>query len=694
MVVRATGFLVASGFMPDGSTPGVKPGATTKGIQRVLLTLVPLLLLAGAAWSSDRDCLECHAEEEPTVDTAVLKRSVHKKQTCIKCHGDAEVKDDHDEEDVTLDAVNCVACHKKSAKDYDQSVHAEAARDGDEEAPTCSSCHGEHDIYPDKDHDSKINRFNLADTCAKCHEDEALTEGHELPKPSFIQRYRKSVHGRGVEVSGLLVSAVCTDCHGNHAIFSKDDEHSKVHPWNVPVTCAGCHEKILTTFKESAHGELWADHDDSGPVCITCHTAHGIQEPASRKFQLGIAKECGECHEDEAPTFKDNVHGQMYSLGYVATAKCSDCHTPHHNLPADDPRSSIHPANLQKTCGECHEKVTASYITYDPHSVPSSPEANRYVHWVWLFFVVLVSGTLGFFAIHYLLWAQRAWIGHWRGEFDADQSRPATHYVVRFNRVHRWVHGAMIVSFLTLALTGFSIKFSGTAWAQFVTLVLGGIETMRWIHRASAVISVVYTLVHFVYLANRLFRRKDWGILWGWQSMVPRLKDLEDFRANLKWFVYRGPAPALDRWAYWEKIEYLAELWGVPVITLSGLVLWFPEVATRFMPGWVINAAQVVHTYEAFLAVSYVVLFHYFVAHLRPDVFPMDDTIFTGKISLERLKAERPVEYARLTEGGIPGDVLVAPPTPDEIRRARVIGLIALTLGAAIMAGIAIGLFF
>lgn len=105
-----------------------------------------------------------------------------------------------------------------------------------------------------------------------------------------------------------------------------------------------------------------------------------------------------------------------------------------------------------------------------------------------------------------------------------------------------------------------------------------------------------------------------------------------------------------------------------------------------------INAAQVVHGYDAFMAVSYVVPFHYFVAHLRPDVSPVDDSIFTGKISLERLKHERPVEYARLTEDGVPEDILVPSPRPDKIQRARFFGLIALALGAAIMTGIAIRL--
>lgn len=650
-----------------------------------------LCFLVRGVRASDDECLECHEEEEPIVDMDALERSVHGEESCTECHADAEGKEDHDDEEVTLDRVDCMECHEDEASDYLGSVHEQSARKGDEDAARCTSCHGEHDVFSGKDPQSRTNRFGLADTCAECHEDEKMTEGHELPEPSFIAKYRNSVHGRGVQISGLLVSAVCTDCHGHHAIFGKDDERSKVHVWNVPETCSSCHEGIMRVFWDSSHGELWEDRDDSGPVCTTCHTAHGIAEPTSRAFQLAIARECGECHEDQAPTFLDNVHGQMYSLGFMTVAKCSDCHTPHASFPADDPRSTVHPGRLLETCGNCHEGITASYATYDPHMNPSDPDGHPYVHAVWLFFVVLLIGTLAFFGVHYMLWAQRVWVGQWRGEFDHPKAATGR-YLIRFHPVHRWVHGMVIVSFLTLALTGFALKFNSTGWAQLVTWLLGGIETMRWFHRVSAVVSIGYTVVHFVYLLDRVVRKREWGLLWGWQSMVPRLKDLKDFGANLRWFLYLGPPPSLDRWAYWEKIEYLAELWGVPVITLSGLALWFPEAVARFLPGWVLNAAQVVHTYEAFLAVSYVVLFHYFVAHLRPDVFPVDVSIFTGKISLERFKTDRTDEYERMLESGTLNEHLTEPPTLQELRRARMYGVVALVAGAAIMAGIVVGL--
>jgi len=68
-------------------------------------------------------------------------------------------------------------------------------------------------------------------------------------------------------------------------------------------------------------------------------------------------------------------------------------------------------------------------------------------------------------------------------------------------------------------------------------------------------------------------------------AMTPQLKDLQDLWANVKYFLYMGPRPALDRWSYWEKFDYLAVFWGVGMIGVSGLMLWFPDFFTRFLPG-------------------------------------------------------------------------------------------------------------
>jgi cytochrome b subunit of formate dehydrogenase len=177
-------------------------------------------------------------------------------------------------------------------------------------------------------------------------------------------------------------------------------------------------------------------------------------------------------------------------------------------------------------------------------------------------------------------------------------------------------------------------------------------------------------------------------MLYGWKSMMPRPKDFADLWANLRYFLYLGPRPKLDRWTYWEKFDYFAVFWGVAIIGLSGLALWFPEAASAVLPGWALNAAYVIHSDEALLAVGFIFVFHFFHTHLRPEAFPMDPVIFLGAVPLERFKAERPLEYRRMVERDELEAHLVEAPSPERLRRARAWGLSAVAVGVLLVIGI------
>jgi hypothetical protein len=132
----------------------------------------------------------------------------------------------------------------------------------------------------------------------------------------------------------------------------------------------------------------------------------------------------------------------------------------------------------------------------------------------------------------------------------------------------------------------------------------------------------------------------------------------------------------------------MAVFWGIPIIGISGLMVWFPEFFTRFAPGWTLNAAYIVHSDEALLATGFIFVFHFFHTHLRPESFPLDPAIFTGRIPLERFKEERPIEYARLVADNELESRLVEAPTCDELTTARMFGFTALTLGVLLAIGI------
>jgi hypothetical protein len=121
--------------------------------------------------------------------------------------------------------------------------------------------------------------------------------------------------------------------------------------------------------------------------------------------------------------------------------------------------------------------------------------------------------------------------------------------------------------------------------------------------------------------------------------------------------------------------------WGVIVIGLSGLLLWFPEVFTAVVPGWVLNVATVIHSDEALLAVGFIFTIHFFNTHFRPEKFPMDTVIFTGTVPLEEFKQDRPQEYQRLEESGELAARLEPAPDPRQVKKWKVFGWVALSLG-------------
>jgi cytochrome b subunit of formate dehydrogenase len=257
----------------------------------------------------------------------------------------------------------------------------------------------------------------------------------------------------------------------------------------------------------------------------------------------------------------------------------------------------------------------------------------------------------------------------------------------RFTRLNRVLHIIMIVSFMSLALTGMTLKFSYTGWAATLSRLFGGFETAGYIHRVAAVFMFGIFIVHLTDLWRQA-RRSHTSLrklLFGPDTMLPTKKDLKDFVGSLKWFLGRGPRPQYGRWTYWEKFDYFAVFWGIFVIGSTGLMLWFPEFFTNFFPGWFINVATVIHSDEALLAVGFIFTVHFFNTHLRPEKFPMDIVIFTGRMPLEEFKEDKPAEYQALVKNGTLEEHLVEAYPPIVLRSVRAFGWTALGVGFSIV---------
>jgi cytochrome b subunit of formate dehydrogenase/nitrate/TMAO reductase-like tetraheme cytochrome c subunit len=655
--------------------------------RNVLFAAVLALFAAGAsAQLTNDDCLGCHGDPSAApvyVDAAKFQASVHASLNCNDCHLlIADVPHEN------VGKVDCAGCHADQVAQYATSVHGKARAKGDTVAATCVDCHGKHDILPKSDPKSKTNRFHVPQTCASCHENVKMTKSHPVPPPQVIQKYFEGVHGKGTLEKGLNVSAICSDCHGAHAVLPKSDPNSTISHMNVPKTCGKCHEGILGQFVQSAHGQLWEKNNTKGPVCISCHESHGIRRVETPDFRLGVVTECSNCHAHEAPTYRDSFHGQSTELGFSASAKCSDCHTPHLNLPKSDPRSSVNPKNLVATCRKCHPNAGANYATFQPHADPHDKAKSPQVYYVYNYMMKwLLFGVFIFFGIHTLLWLQRSIVALARGEFPKAES-PSGRWILRFQKKHRLTHIAIVVSFLALAATGLPLMYSHHPWGRALARAFGGVGVSTNVHRVFAVVTFGYALFHLGFLLRAFFIKKDRSIFWGPNSMVPRVRDVVDLKNMVKWFLYIGKRPRFDRFTYWEKFDYFAVFWGVPVIGLSGLMLWIPSVVTRILPGWMLNVAMLIHGDEALLAIGFIFTFHFFHTHLRPEAFPLDPVMFTGVMPIERFKDERPDEYERLAAAGRLEEILVGPPTEEQLTFTRWFGFIALAIGVVLIIAI------
>lgn len=267
---------------------------------------------------------------------------------------------------------------------------------------------------------------------------------------------------------------------------------------------------------------------------------------------------------------------------------------------------------------------------------------------------------------------------------------------IRFSRLQRVLHACMIVSFMSLALTGLTLKFSYTKWAVVLSHLLGGFETAGYIHRSAAVVMFGVFITHLVDLYK--LKKREYGswraLLLGPSTMLPTRTDLAEFIATLKWFVRRGERPAYGRWTYWEKFDYFAVFWGIAVIGSTGLTLWFPVFFTRFLPGWFINVATIIHSDEALLATGFIFTVHFFNTHLRPEKFPMDITVFTGRVPLEELKRDKPREYQALLDSGKLEEKTDLPYPPIVIRSIRAFAWAALAVGFSIVIWIIYAMIF
>jgi formate dehydrogenase gamma subunit len=247
----------------------------------------------------------------------------------------------------------------------------------------------------------------------------------------------------------------------------------------------------------------------------------------------------------------------------------------------------------------------------------------------------------------------------------------------RFSRSDRVQHAAMAISFLVLTVTGLPQKFiyRNDRYLDDLIDLMGGLETVRVVHRWAATVLMLVTVFHLLAAAHRVLVRRVS------LSMLPRYQDVVDglhaVRYNLGLARER---PRSDRYTWEEKVEYWSLIWGTVVMIVTGFMLWNPVATARFLPGQWIPAAQVIHGGEALLAILAVLVWHFYSVHLRS----FNRSMFSGQMTEHEMEHEHPLELEKIKAGK-------AHPADDPLAIAKrqkiflpVAGVVAVLLLAAI----------
>ncbi|RZI42033.1 cytochrome C [Herbaspirillum sp. HC18] len=612
--------------------------------------------------------------------------------TCQTCHDGGKGKLEVDAADGEKRELHPINTDK-----YGKSVHS---------TMQCVDCHT--NIKDAKAPHQKPAQAAKVD-CVQCHEqlwDKAKKDGLTKEKARLgvvadnIEAYKKSFHARVNKEDKTKVYATCNDCHDVHTfdIPPAGTTRRAESKRDIPKICGKCHEDQLDEYTESVHGKEVLDKGNvKAAVCADCHTAHAVANTSANPTKLSITASCGNCHEDNYQSYKRTYHGQVNSLGYANTGKCFDCHGSHGIARADDPESKVHPDNRLKTCQQCHSTkkgrpdATPGFVSFEPHGTTNSFEKYPQIWLASKFMIGLLVGTFAFFWTHTLLWFYREYKDRQERKLRPHVSVEALpdelkgkHYQ-RFKPMWRAAHLCFALSLMTLTVTGMPLFFPDSFWAPLIMNAFGGPKVAGLVHRTAATVFGTIFFSHLVYVLYKILG--DWKNfkIFGPYSMIPNWQDIKDIGAMFKWFLGKGPRPVFERWTYWEKFDYWAPFWGVGIIGVSGLMMWFPHVTASFLPGWVFNVAMIFHGEEAILAVVFLFTVHFFNNHFRPDKFPLDTVMFTGAFTLEEFRHEHRNEYERLVRTGELQKYLVDAPSQPMKTGSKILGFTLITIGLTLL---------
>ncbi len=210
-------------------------------------------------------------------------------------------------------------------------------------------------------------------------------------------------------------------------------------------------------------------------------------------------------------------------------------------------------------------------------------------------------------------------------------------------------------------------KFAASPISEWLIAAMGGIESVRIIHRIAAVTIVLMSVYHVIVLGYKIWVRRVE------MSMLPGLKDLTDALDLVRYNLGLSKEhPKMPRYNFGEKVEYWAMVWGTVVMAITGFMLWNPISTTRFLPGQFIPAAKAAHGGEAVLAVLAIIIWHFYNVHAKL----FNRSMFTGKMKQHQMAEEHGEEL----EQRLAGKTRPAPDPAGVKRRERIYLPVAIVL--------------
>jgi cytochrome b subunit of formate dehydrogenase len=594
---------------------------------------------------------------------------------CAACHGKHDIVGRRSPLFTFASSVQaqaCGRCHEPARDHFLGSAHGRAFTTHAASAPDCLTCHRQPIATRPTENITLAQKLAQTRQCESCHVGRDNVAGQALRGTKFVAAFDQSVHGAALH-GGNADAANCVDCHGAHEMNRAMATGARTSKQQVAATCAQCHRQPGLEFGDSVHAVALRKGNVDSASCTDCHGEHDIRarrDPLSPVNEKNVTQEvCANCHASlkltrkygiashTFQTFADSYHGLALRGGSIEVVNCASCHSSHAIKSQSDATSTIHPANLARTCGQCHPRANARFAVGRVHV---SPEAARgqagsdpLLHLIASLYVVLIVGVIGGMTVHNALDFIRKICRKLALQQGLVAEAPIAHRLyLRMSRHERLQHAVLVLSFGALLVTGFMLRYPEAWWV--VVIRDASARAFEWrslLHRLAGVVLLAAGAWHLWYLmatarGRELFR-----------DLLPRRRDFTDPFGVLRYNLGLAPTkPAFGRFSYVEKTEYWAMVWGTLLMGATGVVLWFENTSMGLFTKLGLDISRTIHFYEAILATLAIVVWHFYFVIFNPDVYPMNLAWLTGRMSEREMHDEHPAELARLqaAESGPP----------------------------------------